>query len=633
MELNQSQTKAIQHNKGPMLVLAGPGSGKTLVITQRTKKLIEEYKIKPESILVITFSKAAATEMKERFIREMNESRSVKLSQAMNAVPPVNASHTGVNFGTFHAVFFKILKYAYRMNASNIIREDEKFQYMWNAVHELQLELEDEKDFLDSVFAEISMVKSTKIAIENYYALSCSAEDFRRLYKGYDGMLRRTNKIDFDDMIVMCEELLVQRPDILAMWQQKYQYILVDEFQDANHLQYSIVRMLAAPQDNLFIVGDDDQSIYKFRGARPELMNQFLKDYPQAEKVLLDYNYRSKLGIVAGASRVIRNNGKRFDKKIRTNSSDTTGIVVQTFDTQALQNLAVLQAVSIHQKEYGSLSNLAVLYRTNTQPRILTGKFLEFNIPFLLKDSMPNLFEHFVAKQLRAYLSIACGSKKRADYLQIINKPNRYISRDCLDTAEIELYQIGRYYEEKPYVMDRIERLEYDLHMIRGMTPFAALKYIRKAIGYDTYLKEYAEYRKIKVEDLYETADEIMESAREFMTHEAWFDHIEAYGQELKKKLDEMKDDGKDRLVMMTFHASKGLEYDTVIIVDANEGIIPHHKSLLPEDMEEERRMFYVAMTRAKHNLYIFSEKERYGKQMEVSRFVNELLDEKTTRS
>jgi len=614
LDLNQAQIQAINHNKGPMLVLAGPGSGKTLVITKRTRTLVEEYNVKPESILVITFSKAAAGEMKERYQKEMGQTA------------------TGVNFGTFHAVFFKILKYAYRMNASNIIREEEKFSYLWNAVHELSLELEDEKDFLDSVYAEISLVKSSKIAIENYYSLSCSSDDFKKLYKGYDAMLKRTNKIDFDDMIVMCEELLTARQDILALWQQKYQYVLVDEFQDANYLQYSIVRMLAAPQDNLFIVGDDDQSIYRFRGARPELMNQFLKDYPQAEKVLLDYNYRSRLGIVAGAARVIKNNGQRFEKKIRTVSSDNTGIVVQTFDTQTTQNLAVLQVIQTYVKENGPLSDLAILYRTNTQPRILTGKLLEYNIPFLLKDSMPNLYEHFIAKQLIAYLQIACGSKKRADFLQIINKPNRYIARDCLDTAETEIYQICRYYEDKPYVLERLERLEYDLHMIRGMTPFAAIKYIRRAIGYDTYLKEYAEYRKIKAEDLYETADEIMESSKEFTDHEAWFHHIERYGQELKRKQDEMREDGKDRLLMMTFHASKGLEYNTVIIVDANEGIMPHHKSMLLEDMEEERRMFYVAMTRAKQKLYIFSEKERYGKKLEISRFVNELLDEKTTR-
>ncbi len=222
------------------MVLAGPGSGKTFVITKRTQELVEHYGVKPERILVITFTRAAAVEMKERFLR-LCEGR-----------------YSGVNFGTFHAVFFKIIRYAYQYDSSNIISEDDKYIFLRDAIRKLLVEVDDEKDFIENLISEISLVKNEGINPDNYYSTGCPQEDFRRLYAEYHRRLNAERRIDFDDMMLICSRLFAQRPDILAYWQQQYEYILIDEFQDINSLQYKLIRMLAKPQDNLFIVGDDD---------------------------------------------------------------------------------------------------------------------------------------------------------------------------------------------------------------------------------------------------------------------------------------------------------------------------------------------------------------------------------------
>ena len=298
-QLSDVQRQAVTHRDGPMLVLAGPGSGKTMVLTWRVRYLTEFYHINPGEILVITFTKAAAREMKERYLR---------LTGSQN---------TAVSFGTFHAVFFQILKLAYGYRADNILREEEKYRFLKDAVFRQKLEPDDEAELISSIAAEISRVKNERIDLQSYKAESCDTKSFCTIFNEYDNRLRRSNKIDFDDMLVYCYELLKERKDILSAWQRKFRYILVDEFQDINQIQYDVVRLLAAPENNLFIVGDDDQSIYRFRGAKPQIMLHFEEDYPGAARVLLDTNYRSTGAIVSGAGRVIAHNKDRFPKDIR----------------------------------------------------------------------------------------------------------------------------------------------------------------------------------------------------------------------------------------------------------------------------------------------------------------------------
>jgi DNA helicase-2/ATP-dependent DNA helicase PcrA len=611
MKLNEAQKEAIVHHKGPMLVLAGPGSGKTLVIIRRTQYLIEQYGVNPGQILVITFTKAAANEMQERSERLMKTDK------------------TQVNFGTFHAIFFKILRYAYNYNVSNIISEEERYRVLREIVLSLQMEIEDEKEFLEGIAGEISLVKTENMELTNYYSMNCSEENFQKIYSEYNRKLENSNKIDFDDMLVLCYDLLKQRPDILSMWQKKYQYILIDEFQDINRIQFEIIRMLANVEKNLFVVGDDDQSIYRFRGAKPEIMLSFEALYPKLKKVILGINYRSKKSIVDGALRVVANNKKRFDKEIVAFKETGKAIDVQNFKDLPDENQAVIDGITEYRKLGVQYSQIAVLYRTNTQPGALCNKLMEYNIPFKMRDAIPNIYEHWIAKDLITYIKLAMGSMERGLFLQIINRPKRYISRECFTEPLVSFETLRQYYEDKAYVVERIEKLEYDLTLLKRTNPFAAINYIRRAIGYDDYLKEYADYRRIKVDELYDILGELQETAREFKTYEEWFRHMEDFKQGLLEQANRQNQKDVDGVMMTTFHAAKGLEFEVVYIIDANEGITPHKKAVVVEDVEEERRMFYVAMTRAKEHLHVFSVKQRYNKDLFCSRFVGELLCDK----
>ena len=616
---NHQQRMAVEHVDHPCLVLAGPGSGKTTVITHRTKKLIEEDGISPSNILVITFTKAAAMEMQQRFLQLMGGKR----------LP--------VSFGTFHAVYFQILKYAYNYRAENIIREEKKYEILRNIVHKTELDISDENEFVANLLSEISNVKGEMLDVAYYYSKNCPEEVFKKIFREYNDTLIRANLIDFDDMLVMCYELLTKRKDILKLWQDKYRYILIDEFQDINRVQYEVIRLLAKPQDNLFIVGDDDQSIYRFRGARPEIMLNFEKDYPEAKKIILDTNYRSTPEIVAAAGKLIRNNKKRFEKQIRAERENGSKPVILPFDNVYKECNYILEEIEQLIAKGLTYQDMAVLYRTNTNPRTLLEKLMEHNIPFCMKDVIPNLYDHFIAKDIIAYINAAVdfrekGVMKRGDMLRLINRPKRYISRDVFPRAEVNLEDVKRFYQDKGYVLERISKLEYDLAMIRNMNPYAAIQYIRHGIGYEEYLTEYAEYRRMKPEELYDVLEELSEAAKPYKTYQEWFKKIEEYGEELKKQARE-RQEKKDGITLATMHSSKGLEYRAVFIIDANETITPHKKALLPEDIEEERRLFYVAVTRAKDWLYICHCRERYGKETDVSRFVEEMvsmLDELT---
>lgn len=542
-----------------------------------------------------------------------------------------------VSFGTFHAVYFQILKYAYNYRAENIIREEKKYEILRNIVHKTELDISDENEFVANLISEISNVKGEMLDVAYYYSKNCPEEVFKKIFREYNDTLIRANLIDFDDMLVMCYELLTKRKDILKLWQDKYRYILIDEFQDINRVQYEVIRLLAKPQDNLFIVGDDDQSIYRFRGARPEIMLNFEKDYPEAKKIILDTNYRSTPEIVAAAGKLIRNNKKRFEKQIRAERENGSKPVILPFDNVYKECNYILEEIEQLIAKGLTYQDMAVLYRTNTNPRTLLEKLMEHNIPFCMKDVIPNLYDHFIAKDIIAYIHAAVdfrekGVMKRGDMLRLINRPKRYISRDVFPRAEVNLEDVKRFYQDKGYVLERISKLEYDLAMIRNMNPYAAIQYIRHGIGYEEYLTEYAEYRRMKPEELYDVLEELSEAAKPYKTYQEWFQKIEEYGEELKKQARE-RQEKKDGITLATMHSSKGLEYRAVFIIDANETITPHKKALLPEDIEEERRLFYVAVTRAKDWLYICHCRERYGKETDVSRFVEEMvsmLDELT---
>lgn len=606
MALSEAQAKAASHRDGPAMVLAGPGSGKTTVITERTRYLTEVCGVAPIHILVVTFTKAAASEMQKRFLAITGSSR------------------TQVRFGTFHSVFYEILKYAYRLTAANIAGEDKKYRILKELSVRARMEMEDEGDFLHDLAQEISLVKNERIPLDHYYAASLPQDLFRELFLQYQKRMEQEHLLDYDDLMLCTMELFCARPEILDGWRRRYQYILVDEFQDINRLQYDIVKLLAAPANNLFVVGDDDQSIYRFRGAKPEIMLNFPKEYPGAARYLLDMNFRCPGNVIDLAARVIDRNQVRYPKAIRKVKPDGNPVEKLLFANQTQESLGIIRRIQKEQEAGRAYSEIAVLYRSNTDAAVLAQKLLEYNIPFRMRDKLPNLFEHWIARHILAYLRIAMGSRARADFLLILNRPVRYIGRECLDSPQVDLDRLRMYYEEKYWMVERIDRLERDLRVLAQLKPYAAVHYIRHSIGYEKYLEEYADQRRMKAEDLFEVLDRLMESAKGYEDCASWFAYMEEYAQMLKEQASpEMA--AEDAVTLTTYHSAKGLEFPVVFLIDVNEGIVPYKKAKLLSDVEEERRMFYVALTRASEKLAICVIKEKYGKDRKPSPFLKNL--------
>ena len=607
---NREQEEAITHKGGPLMVLAGPGSGKTLVITYRVKWLIENAGVHPSNILVITFTRAAAEEMKKRFF----------MFDGM--------ANTPVTFGTFHSIFFMILRYAYRYTAANIIREDVKRRYIKEMTENMELEIEDENEFLSGIINEISYIKGEMMSLSYYHSNNCSDELFAQIYEGYEKRLREENLIDFDDMLVFCYELLKEREDIRTLWQNKFQHILIDEFQDINKVQYEIIRMLAGKGDHLFIVGDDDQSIYRFRGARPEIMLGFEKDYPEAKKVILNTNYRCSEEIVESAEHLISHNTKRFPKNMQAARGSKVPITFRNLKDAGEECTDILKGIRFYYKKGISLEDMAVIFRTNTQPRLLVGRLMEYNIPFQMRDVIPNIFDHWIARNILTYIKLAMGNRDRKLFLQVMNRPKRYISRSMITEPQVDLKKLKQQTFGKKWLYEKIDKLEMDLYLLRKMEPYAAIQYIRNGIGYEDYMNEYAQFRRMNPDDLEEVLNQIQESAKEYHSFEEWFAYIESYGEELRKQMEAGRQQ-KSGVTLTTMHSSKGLEYEVVFVMDINEGVTPHKKAVKEADLEEERRLFYVAVTRAKTYLFLYSVKELYQKDAQISRYIGELRYDK----
>lgn len=619
--VNKAQYRAITHGAGAMLVLAGPGSGKTFVVTQRIKYLIEQHHVKPEDILVITFTKAAAEEMQERF---------AKLS-AGKCNP--------VYFGTFHSVFFQILRHTYRFTAQNIIRENDKYRLLSQIIRELpdeilgQAQLDYSTETLQNLLSEISTVKNNGVTPQEVRSTTVPQAVFERIFQMYKQEMNRNKLIDFDDMVLLCRNLLAERPDTLKLWQQRFQYILVDEFQDICPLQYEVVRMLAKPQDNLFIVGDDDQSIYGFRGSKPEIMLNFTKEYPKAEQVLLDVNYRSRQGIVDTAARLIAHNKMRFDKAVRAQNKQNDGVKIYSFQSKSKQAesiaLLIKQYIALPDTKY---SDIAILYRTNNHTIYTADRLMREGIPFTMKEKPKNIYESPVAKDIIAYMRYALYEANQEDFLRIMNKPVRYIKRSTVPRGAFKMRELIDNNHATGYVVQNILEFYDELHFIKSLNPFSAVNFIRKGVGngtgYDAYLKKQAAEKGKDVSEEFEELEELMRLSREFETIELWLEHIENYDAilyEIAQQEKRLKKMNTDAVSMVTMHASKGLEWDVVILPDVNEGVIPHKKAVTDAELEEERRMFYVAMTRAKQHLFIFYIQEKEAGNLLPSRFLDEL--------
>ncbi|MCL1788655.1 MAG: ATP-dependent helicase, partial [Defluviitaleaceae bacterium] len=432
LNLNPNQQKAVDHINGPMMVLAGPGSGKTAVITARAAHLVDAG-IPARNILVITYSKAAAQEMEQRF----------KLLFGQDTTP-------AVTFGTFHSVFYRMLRRKKNYSLEQIFGEGERRTLIRGFLTEMNYDLDDE--FLSQVMGEMSLVRNELHDMSHYHSVTIGAEHFRELLDKYHAFKVEKNKIDFDDMLCYAYEMIGSEQAELDYWRNMYTHIMIDEFQDINAVQYEMIRLLAAPKNNLFIVGDDDQSIYRFRGARPEFLLNFPKDFPQGDQVVLETNYRSTDPIIKCANRLIVANTLRYDKDIKGTGRDGPKPILLSAADQNQEAIQIAEKIRALWKKGADLDEIAVAYRLNLQARAFMDAFLNMNIPFKTRDEIPTIYDHWVAEDLFAFLRVArrLGLRQKVGYdpdaTRIINKPFRFISKAFLQGLKKDDQDLFRAY-------------------------------------------------------------------------------------------------------------------------------------------------------------------------------------------
>lgn len=607
---NKSQIQAISHMDGPAMVLAGPGSGKTTVITHRIKNLIEKAEVRPENILVVTFTKAAAISMQKRFATLMNGGKGQL-----------------VTFGTFHSVFYKILRKSRRYEATEILSERQKTDYIREIIGRYGISSNDISELSQNIINDIGNIKGNMLNAQEYEPSCCKKEDFIKVYNAYNLELKKDGKMDFDDILRECYLLLCENHTILEQWRELYKYILIDEFQDINRIQMNIIELLASPLNNIFVVGDDDQSIYGFRGARPEIMIEFKDYYPEAELIVLNVNYRSTQSIINVAGRVIENNKTRLDKCAHANNDKDFQPDIRKFRNQVEELKFVVSKIKEYENQGISLSEMAILVRNNSQIQEISSFLKNRKIEAESGKYRSNVYNGMVAKDILSYVRGALkfdGTYFNEDLIYVLNKPQRYISRQVVLSVNMNISAVRRIYSK-----NNIDSFLFHIEMIRKLPPQAALSYIRKGAGYEEYLRLYAIENNIPMSGLLKQLEQLVQECSKFNTLEQWINSIDSAqnseGQNFGKK-SSGEGGTNNRINIMTMHGSKGLEFKVVFIVDANQGIIPTSKALRERDFEEERRLFYVAITRAIDYLNVYAVEERLGCPIEVSMFVEEML-------
>ena len=604
--INASQMKAIMHAEGPAMVLAGPGSGKTFVIVRRLKYLIE-HGADPSKILVITFTKAAAMEMQIRFLKLTDN------------------SYPEVSFGTFHSIFYQII----RSNSSNnskieIANLKFKTEIVQDILSQLKAskklslnEYEDAVEQIPDILSEISRIKNLDISTM-YCSESISIKPiFAYVYDQYNRHLREFGKIDFDDMISRCFELLQKNASVRSIYQERFEYILIDEYQDINPMQYKVVKLLLGEKKNLFAVGDDDQSIYGFRGSEPGIMLDFMdafKDF-KPSMINLDINYRSGSKILLYSNKVIEENSVRFKKLLRAaDNNGTGGVYARCYESRQRQMEAIASFLGKH---LDGLNDIAVLFRTNKEAGSLLAVLNRLGIHTNLDSEKKEFFEDKAVNIALNYISFAIDGHKRSDYLKIINIPMRYISRESAEREVIHERDVMGYYRDNVKRQREVRKFFDSINMISHLRPQLAVRYLRRTVGLDNIFSESGE----SLDKLEKTAFEY-DSSRRFL--EKMKDLIEDKSEQKSRKNAGYTG---QRVNLLTMHGSKGLEYKYVWVPDLNEGIIPSRSAVSKAQIEEERRMLYVAMTRAKTALilsYIKGDKEN---PMLPSRFIRPMKE------
>ncbi len=602
--LSPSQLSAVTHKDGPCLTLAGPGSGKTTVLTKRIVHLITEEHIPPEQILVITFTKAAALEMKERFESIMQSS-------------------APVCFGTFHSVFFRMMRQDKAFAAMNLLNGKQKLQILKEVAFACEVPLEEE-DSLVVLEKEISYVKNTRVPLDEYQKTSAFEENFPKLFEHYHQRKQSYQYLDFDDMLSEMLRFLQENQAFAKRWQQHFAYIFIDEVQDMNQLQFDAIRILAEPQNNLFVVGDDDQSIYGFRGADPGLMLDFPNVYPDCKQILLGDNYRSQPEIVRAACNLISKNKSRFDKDIQAKKEGQGHINIISYSNDLEEAKGICELLRTEHAAGVSYEEMAILFRNHVLAQNVIERMRQEEIPLYFKENMPNVYQHEVVLDLISYLRLTEEPMNRKDVLRVMNRPNRYMSRSSVHKERLTFSEWGAFYDKQLWLKERIIQLEKEIAFMKRLSATGAISYIRRKLGYDEYLKERAKNEE-ELAAFMEAVNVLVQMATEVKGIRSLLKKWEQANLFMEKLVENTAKTERKGVGLFTMHGSKGLEFDNVVILDCNEQVVPSSRAQTPEQIEEERRLFYVAMTRARNKLFLSTIQGQNGQAMSPSRFLKEI--------
>lgn len=637
-KLNERQKEAVLATEGPVLVLAGAGSGKTTVLVNRIAYMISEKHIRPWNILAITFTNKAAREMKDRIERLLGDTAK------------------DMWIGTFHSVCVRILRSCIDLlgYSSDFVIYDtaDTKTVMKECLRELDI---DEKSFpVRNVLSIISNAKNDLMdaaTFENVYKSDYRMSIIAKIYYRYQTKLKKNNAVDFDDIILNTVKILSENPDVLSKYQDKFRYILVDEYQDTNNSQYLLINLLAQANRNLCVVGDDDQSIYKFRGANIGNILNFEDDYSDVQKITLDQNYRSTQNILDAANSVISNNKGRMGKSLWTSNGDGNRVYVYTGTNEYDEARYIARQIKKHFDEQGSFSDCAILYRTNAQSRVIEEMLMRESVPYKVLSGL-RFYDRKEIKDIIAYLRVVYNPNDDVSLARIINEPKRKIGNATLEKArniarekETSLYDVISHADDYPEFKTAIKKLLSFSEIIQSLIKLKDTVTIEELTG--RILNDTGYMPALVMEDTTESKTRI-ENLGEFISVITEFEKNEETGNTLGEFLENISlvsdidgyDENEDSAVLMTIHSAKGLEFPIVFLSGLEEGLFPGMRSMeSDDDIEEERRLCYVAITRAKEQLYITKTISRtiHGKTMPTtaSRFFKEIpveyLEDKTT--
>ncbi|OLP64858.1 putative ATP-dependent DNA helicase YjcD [Bacillus pumilus] len=611
------QLEAVTHQNGPMLVLAGAGSGKTRVLTARAAYLISQHQIPAHHILLVTFTTKASSEMKERLRMQYQ----LQPSQASQVVT-----------GTFHSLFYKMLLHddPTKWNGQHLIKFDwQKEQYIRKAIMNEGL---DEKDYpTDQVLQLIGFWKNAFLPDERPELNDEKEKHIWTIYQSYEQQKQDHQQFDFDDMAIACLQMLTEQPELLKKYQERFKYILVDEFQDINPVQYQLIRLLAGESEQLFCVGDDDQAIYAFRGSNPAFILHFKQDYPSAHIIHLHANYRSHHTIVASADAVIRKNQHRYAKTlkaVRTEKLPPTLFYPYDEEEEATMIVADIQEKI---KNGAKPNDFCVLFRTNTGGRAIYERLHQSAIPYQTDTGVKAFYSRRVVRVLLAFLSLSQDTDDVPAMKQLL--PVFFLKQQTLNTLKAltitedcsMVEALGKLTDIQPFQRKKLQSIVPLFRTLRTLKPSDAVSFIEQKMGLGDYLKK----RVSDTNVLEKGADDVRDvktAAKRFETIEDFLSHAEHMKSAEKEKTD------AHGVQLMTIHRAKGLEFQTVYITCVVDGALPHDFALdelrqgEEEATEEERRLLYVAMTRAEQSLYLSVPSFRRGKTAHRSRFLYPLL-------